>query len=82
MSGTSQERVFTPFRGPPISGVRLQVLEHLYDSLDKIPEGDVRREACLGSIDFILRKNCLCPEESPHCMCGGGYGYIGGRTNL
>lgn len=82
MSESSQERNFKPLKGPPLSPTRLKTLNNLYDSLDQIPEGDGLRGFYQMTIDFILRRDCLCPDESQHCRCGGGFGYIGGGIKL
>ena len=68
------ELMYCPKKGPPLSSLKRGILDLLYDNLAECPKGSIRWCSIERTIAFILRKNCNCPEDSIHCICGGGFG--------
>lgn len=70
------ENVFAvPQKGPVIlvGSLKAKILARHYSDLVTMPAESSQRCLLQNCIDFIMRKNCSCPADSPYCMCGGGF---------
>lgn len=74
MAETALDLRDVPCKGPALTPFSASILALHREERDRLPIGSANRELVQNCIDFILRRNCRCPDDSKYCMCGGGYG--------